>query len=167
MIKNEMYVRLAPYNPRRGFKVQSYTYRSQKYLGGERPNWYVVDKATADDLGTLSQEHGAFGSPPLFEIYTKEQKEQVEQYENDRYLAALGAIRETISVAKDLQVPQTHDIRSEDVKPKVTVESAGGRGAALPPPRRQTRGKNERGFVAAAEGSDTDTSTDGDTADTE
>ena len=129
-----LYARLFPYAPRQGFTMQRYTYKSQTYVGGERPTWYKVTKEQADELRELLQDETDPRSRPLFDIKTEEDKEHTSKVETDKYLVAMGATATTV----DVNPPRTTDLRppeAEEAKPKKKSRKRGGRAAAMPPPR--------------------------------
>ena len=176
MGKKTWFARLYPHSPRQGFMVQTYSYKEQVYAGGIRPTWYQIDEAQKVELEQLRQQHDDPRSQPLFQFVGAEEKAQIEQEEASRYLAAMGAVANTVSLARDLQMPETQDLRPapapEPVAPPIPVapvltpasppapapapapaptpvaaapaptlappaeaKDAGGRSAALPPPR--------------------------------
>jgi len=108
--------------------VQTFVMHGTMYRGGPRPTWYVVDQATADELAPLVQKHNDPDSKPLFQIFTKEQKEAVARDEQDLYLASIGATARTVVNPKTTAPPPTVDVRS-------LPGGARGRMSALPEPR--------------------------------
>jgi hypothetical protein len=156
MSAQDVFCRLYPYAPRLGFHVQTYAYRGQKYRGGERPTFYIVDEDLAAELAELKQVESDPDSKPLFQFFTdQEEKERIEKMETEKYLAALGAVVNTVSLPRDLQPPGTTDLTKERAAPEpapareVVEEGAskkrrGGRSAALPP----TRAPSETGTAS-------------------
>lgn len=149
MSAREIFCRLYPHAPRLGFHVRTYTYRGQKYIGGDRPTFYIVDEALAAELNELTQEETNPDSKPLFQFFhDQEEKERIEKMETEKYLAALGAVVNTVSLPRDLQPPATRDLTApekvlapapaqvvEEVGASKKKQRSGGRSAALPPTR--------------------------------
>jgi len=132
----ERYVRLAPYAPKQGRFVQRFCHKSFVFMGGIRPNWYVVDKATAEELAAFRQVPNDPESKDLFEIMMKDKKEVVEKKETEQFLASMGVVSATIPLPKDVAPPKTHDIREKTAEKKTEVD---GRASAMPPPRKVVR----------------------------
>ena len=97
------FVRLKPYNPRRGFVVQRHGIGEMFFLGGVRPNWYEVSDDVAAMLGQKRQFHTDPDSKPLFDIMDKEEKERVAAEEQNQVLAQLGAIGQTVAMPQELR----------------------------------------------------------------
>lgn len=145
----ELYVRLMPVNPRLQRTVANFTYKSQKYLGGERPTWYCVDESLARQLGEMRQNEADRYSPALFQVVEKEEKESIERNEHEQYLAQIGALRGTISIPRDVEKPRTQDIRTEKEEEEKPADF-GGRSAAVAPPRAPTLKETATAVVAPA-----------------
>ena len=148
---NELFVRLKPYAPRRGYKAQRYSYKGQVYVGGARPNWYQVSKELAEDLLQHRQDHADPDSKPLFDLMDGEKKQQVEEQEQANFLAGLGYGAATVAPPTDLKQPMTTDIRTADEKaaavpPSMPAPNVGGRAAAVP----KVRVKNKKNPKTAA-----------------
>lgn len=144
----EWYIRLAPYAPKQGRFVQRFCHKSFVFVGGLRPNWYVVDKATADELEVFRQVPNDPDSRPLFEIMVRDKKEIVEKKETEQFLASMGVVSATIPLPKDVEPPRTHDIRD---KTKPLEPQIDGRADALPPPRRVARDETTAAVVKPEE----------------
>lgn len=137
-MSGKVYVRLAPYAPRHGNMVQRYVYRGQLFTGGDRPTWYKVSKALADELKLKRQVDGDMLSRPLFEIKDEEEKELIQAEEHRRALAALGVTTPTMPVPHDLRPADTLEIADLDDDSSggaLTSKEATGRAAALTPER--------------------------------
>ena len=145
----ERYVRLAPYSPRQVRFVQRFAHKSFVFVGGLRPNWYVVDKETAEELSVMTQVPNDPDSKPLFEIMLKDKKEVIEKKETEQFLASMGVVSATIPLPKDVKPPATHDIRTNRGEPEAA--EVDGRAGALPPPRQVTRDETPTASVAAPE----------------
>ena len=141
-------VRLMPANKRRGYTVQSFTHKGQRYLGGERPRWYLVDAGLADELVPMRQDPADEHSPPLFEVVTQDEQQTIESRENTQYLVQLGVLQGAVTVPRDVQSNRVEDLRAPQVDE--TYEPA-GRAAAAAPPRTPTREKIEVAEVKRAE----------------
>jgi len=127
-LKDQIFVRLLPHNPRKGRLVQRYSHwDGQLFEGGPRPTWYRVTREQAAELEPLRQEGMEFNDPDakqLFQVVTGEEKQQIEAEEQGLALQALGAAAATVAANN----PTTEDVRPEPAP-------AGGRSAALPPPK--------------------------------
>lgn len=143
----ERYVRLAPYAPKQGRFVQRFCHKSYVFVGGLRPNWYVVDAATAEELSTFTQIPNDPESKPMFEIMQKDKKDVIEKKETEQFLASMGVVSATIPLPKDVEPPRTHDIRSKAIKDK--EPEVDGRAEALPPPRKVVREETPAASVSA------------------
>jgi hypothetical protein len=140
------YIRLLPHNPKMGALAERYTYRSMTFRGGKRPHWYEVkDKRLLTELRALKQDQYDPRSLPLFEIKEEADKLATEKRETDQFLASIGAVRETLSIAADLKHPPTHTIGTKEPSGPITSsalrhdtlkhDELGGRASALPPLR--------------------------------
>jgi hypothetical protein len=151
----KIYARLYPFSPRRGYTTRGYSYDGQTYKGGERPNWYCISQDLAGKLKPLLQQHDVEDSKPLFQIVSETEKLQLEATEQDRFLASIGAIGETIAGTRNVAPPPTHDLRpKEEIAKEASVEAASyvknkamGRGAAIPKPREHLNEKQRRGLL--------------------
>jgi hypothetical protein len=122
-----LWARLQPHNPKQGFCVMRYGYRGETYIGGDRPNWYRIDDALADELRSLVQNESDPRSPNLFQVVTAEEKDRINAAEQQQYLIRIGALSQTVvNAPQDYPAPREID-RAE--------APTGGRAAALPPPR--------------------------------
>lgn len=146
----ELYVRLMPVNPRLQRTVANFTYKSQKYRGGERPTWYCVDESLAKQLSEMRQNDADPYSPALFQVVEKEEKEAIERNEHEQYLAQIGALRGTISIPRDVEKPRTQDIRTEKEEQEEKAGDFGGRSAAMAPPRTPTLRETNKAVIAPA-----------------
>jgi hypothetical protein len=149
---NEFYARLQPYNPRRGFLVQKHCFENQVYVGGPRPNWYLIGEELANTLRGKLQTHDDPDSKPLFQVVTPEEKMRIATSEQEQFLASLGAVGQTLVGPKDAAPPPTVDLRPELPKaPEAPVPEVVGRAAALPPTREQLQTENAAGAVTSKE----------------
>jgi hypothetical protein len=138
------YVRLAPENRRQGRTVVNYSYKGQKYIGGIRPMWYVVDEAVARELAVLHQRDTDPGSPLLFDVVDEDEKQKIEQRENQQFMPQVALLQGAMSLPPDLQAPPTYDLTTpEPVEDSQAAPAPGGRAAALPPPRTPTASETE------------------------
>jgi len=160
-MSNEFYARLYPHNPRRGYLVQKHCFENQVYVGGPRPNWYLIGPELAAQLRDKLQTHDDPDSKPLFQIVTPEEKETIAASEQQQFLASLGAVGQTLVGPKDAAPPPTVDLRVEvpttvataAAMPEVTAAPPKGKGraAALPPTREQLQSENAAGIVTSTE----------------
>lgn len=81
-------VRIHPYNPKRGFKLRSYTLRGMKFL--ETHGWYQVADTLADYLETVPSDYGDPDSPPGFDICTQEEAIDIDEDERQEALKAVA-----------------------------------------------------------------------------
>jgi len=65
------FVRLRPFDRRRGHLLRRYIFRSQKFVAG---NWYEVQDGMGDELSTVLSRDGDDESPLAFDVFdTKEE----------------------------------------------------------------------------------------------
>lgn len=102
-----VFARLYPHNPKMGFMVRGFNYRSFGFVGGERPNWYEVDETLAAELRELRQQHTDPRSQPLFQLCSAEEKVRLEHLEQSHYLSQLGVVSQTVSLPKEFSEPKT------------------------------------------------------------
>jgi hypothetical protein len=60
------YVRLRPFNRKRGFVLRRYLYQSQKFVDGK---WYEVPDTMGDYLSTVTSVPGDDDSPLAFDVF--------------------------------------------------------------------------------------------------
>jgi hypothetical protein len=125
-----IYARLKPYNPKGGAIVSRYSYKSHSFMGGERPTWYQVDPAFAEELAKLTQDPENPTAIKLFQIVGEQEKNDIDKDEQENYLVRLGALSQTVPMPRDHRPSQVIDMRSVEED-----EMPAGRAAALPPPR--------------------------------
>lgn len=75
---DERAVRLKPYNPRAGLKLQRYTYRGIKMVGVQ---WYRLPLSVATYLKSVRNDFDDPHSPKAFDVYTIEEAEQIQKNE--------------------------------------------------------------------------------------
>lgn len=154
----EIFVRLKPFAPKRGYKAQRYSYKGQVYVGGTRPNWYQVSQELADDLKEHQQIHDDPDSKPLFDIVDGDKKREIEEQEQGAFLAGLGYGAATVAPPHNLPQPHTTDIRTDEEKEAdkpvmpdtPPAPAAGGRAAAVPKPKTSGRRGGSRGETKTA-----------------
>jgi len=61
-----MFIRIHPFNPKRGFKIKRFNYRGQKFES-ER-GWYQVEDDFAEEVRDLKQNPYEEDSKPVFEV---------------------------------------------------------------------------------------------------
>lgn len=163
-----MYARLIPYNPRLGFFVRGYNYRSYGFVGGERPNWYEIDDALYAELKDLRQVDSDPRAQPLFQFCTPEEKEKIEQDEQGRYLSQLGIASQTMSIPKEFATPNTIRLATPEAPPPITAQPAVptqtvDRAGAVPAPRvagRRTGRATLPGAITSADVTSSDIATE-------
>lgn len=148
------FVRLKPYNPRKGFVTQRHARGELFFIGGVRPNWYEVDDEVAEELKEDKQFHNDPDSKPLFDIMSKEEKEQVAAEEQHQVLAQLGAVGQTVLMPDSMKDPKTVDLTSKEEKQaeaSVEEKQADGRSSAIPQPRKTRKSKTRGGAVTTGD----------------
>jgi hypothetical protein len=71
-------VRIRPYNPRKGAKTKSYTYRGQRFM--EEAGWYEVSIQLGEELGQCTVD-GQEDGERVFDVATPEQAKAMQQRE--------------------------------------------------------------------------------------
>lgn len=122
------FVRLKPYNPRRGLVTRRHGIGEMFFVGGLRPNWYEVSDAMAEKLAKKRQFHDDPDSKPLFDVMDKEEQERVAAEEQNQVLAQLGAVGQTVAMPPDFREPRTVDMTKKEPAP------APAPAASFPPP---------------------------------
>lgn len=74
-----VFVRLKPYDPRRGYVLRRYTYRGIKFQ--EERGWFRVPKDVADYLRAVHQVPGDEHSPLAFDCCTEAEAKSLEAKE--------------------------------------------------------------------------------------
>ena len=153
MSDQEFYVRLKPFAPRQGYKTQRHSHREQIFVGGVRPNWYLVGETLAAELRAKRQLQNDPDSRPMFDVVDKATKAEIEEREQSSFLAGMGYNAATIGKPNDVIAPPTHDIRSAAERVAATTitsqqASGGGRNAAIPKPRRGRKSNNSGAIVS-------------------
>ena len=141
-MSEDLYARLYPFSPRRGIFVRTYTMDGQVYKGGERPTWYRITPDLAALMQDKHQQFDDLDSKPLFQIVEHTKKIEIEAREQEQFLAALGAVGQTYSTARDVAPPPTVDVK---------VDNLFGRASALPPPRTNLQQSNAAGTITASD----------------
>jgi hypothetical protein len=126
------WVRVAPYDPRRGYVIRKYGVGGTLYQGGERPTWYKVPVELAEQLRDIPQSPGDPRSPYVFEVYSEEDRHRVDAIEEERVLVQMGIMSAT-APRPALQSAPAMDLTQGDPK-GVPVGMPQGRGAAVPQP---------------------------------
>lgn len=110
-MSKQLYVRLKPYNPRRGFVLRRYSFRGLRFLEG---HWYRVPIDLAKQLGEVHQRHNDEDSPLAFDVATQAQAEAIEDAERKREEAE----RRKLSNA---EVVGARSIREQDIRGDLTT----------------------------------------------
>lgn len=162
------FVRLKPYNPRRGYVVQRHGIGEMFFVGGVRPNWYEVQDVVAERLAKKRQFHNDPDSKPLFDIMDREEKERVAAEEQNQVLAHLGAVGQTVLMPPSVKEPKTVDLTDKGGSPppvpgtSAEASQAVGRAAAIPQPRTPRRMKTRGGTVVGPDVAGTTNGSSGD-----
>lgn len=80
------FVRLKPYDPRRGQVIQRYIFRGIKFLGDR--GWYRVDAEVAEALRPLHQIYTDDRSPLAFDVCTEQEAKALDEKEGNPRQAA-------------------------------------------------------------------------------
>lgn len=80
-MSNQMYIRLKPYNPRRGYTLKRFCVSGKVFQSG---NWYKVSEATAQAVSELHQKAHDEDSPYAFDVATEQQARAIEDAEKAR-----------------------------------------------------------------------------------
>lgn len=124
MSNDAMYVRLKPYDKKRGYLVRRYNIGGHEFLtDGEsgRPIWSRVTVKAAEFLKTLRQKENDPDSKPLFDVVTPPEYAAIAQREQDLALAQLDVRSATVNVPASARVPVVD-----------RISGAAGRAAAIP-----------------------------------
>ena len=84
------YVRLKPYNKRRGFLCVNYMTNGVRFT----TRWKEVSARKARELETLCQPHDTDYVIPLFDIKTKEEALAIEEEERDSGVPAVARVKD-------------------------------------------------------------------------
>jgi len=106
------FVRVKPYNKRRGFLVRNFMHRGVRFTN----RWKEVSAAAAQDLDTLFQPHAPGDEIPLFDVKTQTEALIVEEQERDR-----GVEPKRIARVKDAE--RVPDRQFRDDRPRIDEES--------------------------------------------
>lgn len=94
-----MYVRLKPYNPRRGNVLRRYTYRGIKFQ--EERGWFRVPKDVAEYLRAVHQVPGDEQSPLAFNVCSEAEAKNLDAKEEEAV-----ATRKSASADLKVSLPQ-------------------------------------------------------------
>jgi hypothetical protein len=120
-LKELTFARLRPYNPRKGFLVESFTHNNgMSFEGGDVPVWYIVDEEFGEELSEIKQEPADPDSMlPMFQVVNGLKQKELAESETQNALIRLQAAAVTD------KIPKAH-VEDRQSKP------AGGRAAAVP-----------------------------------
>lgn len=76
-----LYVRLKPYNPKRGHVLRRLGFRGVRFYEGR---WYKVREGLARELADLHQKHHNEDSPLAFDVATQKQARDIEEKERKK-----------------------------------------------------------------------------------
>lgn len=108
--KSQMYIRLKPYNPKRGHVLRRYSFSGLRFYEGR---WYKVPETLAQDLSELHQRHGDEDSPYAFDVATQGEARAIETKER----AKLEEERRKVEGAELVAASEVRasDLRSSDL----------------------------------------------------
>lgn len=100
--KEQLYVRLKPYNRALGHLRISHTVGGLRFVGGPDPQWVMVTEKQADYCREKRQDNNSPQSPPLFDVCTEAEMKKLQAREtrsrlglrSDEDLAALLRLEE-------------------------------------------------------------------------
>jgi hypothetical protein len=101
-----LYIRLKPYNPKRGHVLRRYTYRGVRFYEGR---WYNVPEALARELADVHQRHGNEDSPLAFDVATQTQAREIEDAERKK-------LEEERRKLENAEVVAATEIRDDQVR---------------------------------------------------
>lgn len=102
----QMYVRLKPYNPKRGYKVKRYSVFGIRF--DHDRGWYKVDQNVATYLKTVHVDNNDPDSPLAFDVCTEHDAREIVEKERKAALKR-GEVASPIDTASDSRL----DARSE------------------------------------------------------
>lgn len=112
MADKAYYARVKPYNPRRGCKIQGYTYKRQQFKGGDGvetiPVWYRVSAQTARELLQLKQSDTNPDAPGVFDVCNEQQMRRINAVEADARMRHFGRGTQSIS-----DLPETRRVHAQ------------------------------------------------------
>lgn len=97
------FVRLKPYDPRRGQVIQRYLFRGIKFQVDR--GWYHVKKEIAEALRPLHQIHTDDRSPPAFDVCTEKEAQAIDEEE--------GNTRKTAGQSLKLSLPRENEAETK------------------------------------------------------
>ena len=119
-----IFVRLKPYDPRRGHVLRRYTYRGIKFQ--EERGWFRVPKDVADYLRAVHQVPGDEHSPLAFDCCTEAEAKGLDAKEKESAVTRKTASDDIkVSLPQD-DVKATGALTTDDLQTK-SSESAKGR----------------------------------------
>ena len=107
-----LYVRLKPYNRKRGHVLRRYTYRGVRFFEGR---WYKVPEALARELSDLHQRHGDEDAPLAFDVATEVQARAIEEKERKK-------LEEEQRKLSNAEAVSAREIREDAVRGMLTTE---------------------------------------------
>ena len=144
MAQNKMYVRLKPFNKKRGHVLRRYSYRGVRFYEGR---WYKVPEKLAQELGEVRQRHGDIDSPYAFDVATQEQARKIEDEEQRRK-------EEELRKVQNAEVVGATEVRESNVRGSLTTADIADDDRDLGVTMRNT--KDELVDVAESMGIDTE-----------
>jgi hypothetical protein len=111
-----LFVRLKPYDPRRGQVLRRFVYRGIK-IAAER-GWYCVEKPVAEYLKTVNEVPGDPLSPLAFDVYSQEEAKALDSRQE---LEAKQCRSASDSVELSPARSDTGVVTKADVRPKVST----------------------------------------------
>lgn len=112
----KLFVRLKPYNPKRGHVLRRYAYRGIRFYEGR---WYKVPTALAKELAQVHQKHGDEDSPFAFDVATERQAHELEERERRKH-------EEEIRRVRNADVVSASEVRDGDVRGALTTADLKG-----------------------------------------
>lgn len=123
-----MCVRLKPYNPRAGYKLQRYTYKGIRIE--EAKGWHQVPTKVSDYLAKVRNDSDDEHSPLAFDVMTLEEAKALNEREYrakvERGLARPGdspILQPRDALWNGLPVTNTGDVTTADLRPSLPRET--------------------------------------------
>lgn len=129
-----LFVRLKPYDPRRGYVLRRYTYRGIKFQ--EERGWFRVPKDVADYLRDVHQVPGDAHTPLAFDCCTATEAKSIDAKEK-----ASAVARKTASHNIRVSLPQDGTLTTGDLPKKGSEPPAKGRSSSGAGARSGNRGR--------------------------
>ena len=149
MAKTKMYVRLKPFNRKRGHMLRRYAYRGVRFYEGR---WYKVPEVLAKGLGEIRQRHGDIDAPYAFDVASEDQAREIEQTER---------MRDELEKRKvqNAEVVGATEVREDSLRGALTTDALSGEDDTRDLGASMSNSKSELRDIADSLGIDTESMT--------